>query len=434
MFGLNKRIDEVSFSVERLGAIEKSKIALKQFMILSGESGVGKSYVAMMVNYIFHVLWSDERLNKFFKDNNFSFNEMRKTWKNKDRAFLIKRKELQNWMNKDIVEYLKYMTKSNNLNARIKIELPIPENLVFNYVEEIGGLVEAADAYFRININDELYYLVKNEDESIERETCFSFLLRFYLTKCIFDDYQGFKYNYILPPSRGAVMTENVKSETGLFQSFQDTLDSINTASPNQDHIDEHLIEQFKKILDGRVYKDKVTGTYFYETNNTVIPISAAASSIKELAPLSLFVNRFDISYASILIEEPEAHLHPLKQRMMADIISLLVDNNACIQITTHSDYLLRRINELVNLYKISQHCQNSFEDVCKDIGIEPYLAIDYNKIGAYLLKRNDDGKVTIECQNTENGIKFDSFYSALRENIDNRGKIDKWLSKYEYC
>ena len=332
-------------------------------------------------------------------------------------------------MNKDVVNYLKYMTGSNNLNAKIKIELPIPDILSFNYIEEISGLVDAADAYYRININEELYYLVKNEDESIERESCFSFLLRFYLIKCIFDDYQGFKYNYILPPSRGAAMTENVKPDTGLFQSFMDILGEINTASPNQNNIDEHLLEQFKKLLDGRVYKDKASGLCYYETNGTNMPISAAASSIKEIAPLSLFINRFDISYASILIEEPEAHLHPLKQRMMADILSLLVENNACIQITTHSDYLIRRINELVNLYKISIIHKDSFEVACSEIGIEPYLAIDYNKIGAYLLKRNSSGKVIIECQNTVEGIKFDSFYSALRENIDNRSKIEKWLT-----
>lgn len=429
MFGPNNKLNEVSFTIERLGAIENSKIVLKQFMILSGESGVGKSYVAMMVNYIFHILWSDQRLNNFFKENNYSFNEMRKTWKNKSNAFSFRKKELQNWLNKDVVNYLKYMTRSSNLNAKIKIELPIPDVLHFDYIEEISGLVDAADAYFRLNINDELYFLVKNEDESIERESCFSFLLRYYLIKCIFDDHKGFRYNYILPPSRGAAMTENVKPETGLFQSFMDTLDEINTASPNQDNIDEHLLAQFKKILDGRVYKDKASGLCYYETNGANMPISAAASSVKEIAPLSLFINRFDISYASILMEEPEAHLHPLKQRMMADILSLLVDNNACIQITTHSDYLLRRINELVNLYKISQLHKNDFDEACKDIGIESYLAIDYNKIGAYLLKRNSQGKVSVECQNTFDGIKFDSFYSALRENIDNRGKIDKWLA-----
>ena len=96
MFGPNNKLNEVSFTVERLGAIENSKIVLKQFMILSGESGVGKSYVAMMVNYIFHLLWSDKRLDVFFKENNYLFNEMRKTWKNKDRAFLFKKTKLQN--------------------------------------------------------------------------------------------------------------------------------------------------------------------------------------------------------------------------------------------------------------------------------------------------------------------------------------------------
>ena len=51
-------------------------------------------------------------------------------------------------------------------------------------------------------------------------------------------------------------------------------------------------------------------------------------------------------------MEEPEAHLHPLKQRMMADIIGALSHNGAIMQITTHSDYFLRRLNELIMFAK----------------------------------------------------------------------------------
>ena len=66
-------------------------------------------------------------------------------------------------------------------------------------------------------------------------------------------------------------------------------------------------------------------------------------------------MERTDISKVAMLIEEPEAHLHPIKQRMIADIISFFVNAGTYMQITTHSDYFLRRLNELINLKKISQ-------------------------------------------------------------------------------
>lgn len=82
------------------------------------------------------------------------------------------------------------------------------------------------------------------------------------------------------------------------------------------------------------------------------MPVSAAAASIREIAPLQILAKKQDVSKCAILVEEPEAHLHPLKQRMMADIIGALSHNGAIMQITTHSDYFLRRLNELIMFAK----------------------------------------------------------------------------------
>ena len=47
------------------------------------------------------------------------------------------------------------------------------------------------------------------------------------------------------------------------------------------------------------------------------------------------------------LIENSEAHLHPMKQRMMADVIGSFFYAGAYMQITTHSDYFMHRFSEL---------------------------------------------------------------------------------------
>lgn len=428
MFGQDCRINSVFFKINRLGAISNSELSLKQFIVLSGESGLGKSYIAMMCNYIFFLLCSKKRLTNFFISKGISFNDRRKTWKNKGEAFVISKSDFLSWLNKDLVAFLTYMVASDNLNADVEIDLPIPDELQFNYSEEIEGLVDAEEYYLRLNVNEELYFRTKNEDESIGGESPLAFLLRFYLIHKIFGDHNGFKYNFILPPSRGGLMTENVDPVTGLFKEFNDMMRIINSASVNQSEVDQNLLEEFRMILDGRVYRDKLSGKYFYETSNANMPISAAASSIKEIAPLSLFINRFNVSVSSILIEEPEAHLHPLKQRMMADVLSLLVNNDACVQITTHSDYLIRRINELVILKKISDEYPHDYEAICNRIGIHPFMKLNPECIGAYLLERRDDGSVEVKCQNTEDGVRFDSFYKALRQNIDTRALLMDYL------
>lgn len=430
MFGEECRIKSVSFKIRRLGAITDSELTLNQFLILSGESGLGKSYVAMMCNYIFFLLWSRKRLGNFIKEQGISFNESRLNWKNKGEAFVINKTDFIAWLNKDLNAFLSYMIGSE-AHADIEIDLPIPDELHFGFSEEIEGLVDAEESYLRLNINNDLFFRTKNEDESIGSESPLAFLLRYYLIDRIFGDHKGFKYNYILPPSRGAVMTENVESVTGLFKEFTDMLRIINTSAEKPNEADPHLLEEFRAILDGRVYKEPNSGKYFYETNNANLPISAAASSIKEIAPLSLFINRFDVAVSSILIEEPEAHLHPLKQRMMADVLAMLVNNKACIQITTHSDYLIRRINELVLLNQISENYKErpeEFEDICKKVKIPSYLRLKHECIGAYLLQRRNDGSVEIVCQNAQDGVKFDSFYTALRQNIDTRATLMSYL------
>ena len=431
MFGKTNRLSSVKFKIRRLGAITDSEVTLKQFVILSGESGLGKSYVAMMCNYVFFLLWSRRRLNNFLKEQGISFNEQRLNWKDKGEAFRITKEDFINWINKDLKSFLTYMLNSESHHADVTIDLPIPDVMVFGYSEEIEGLVDAEEAYLRLNINGDLSYRTKNEDESIDGESPLAFLLRYYLIDQIFDKFDGFRYNLILPPSRGAMMTENIEPKTGLFKEFKYMLKNINSASERTKETSPHLQEEFQQILDGRVYNEKSSGEYYYETSDGNIPMTAAASSIKEIAPLSMFVNKYDVSVASMLVEEPEAHLHPLKQRMMADVLSLLVNNQACIQITTHSDYLIRRINELVLLHQLSEKdgmTPEEFDAICRETSIPAYQKLTPSCIGAYLLRRRDDGTVEVVCQNTEDGVKFDSFYTALRKNIDTRTQLVKHL------
>lgn len=188
------------------------------------------------------------------------------------------------------------------------------------------------------------------------------------------------------------------------------------------------MVNLFLGILDGSIYRE--ADKYYYRSNGKDLPISAAASSIREIAPLALLVERYDVSTISILFEEPEAHLHPLKQRMMADIISALNNAGAYMQITTHSDYLLRRINELIDLQRISQKYQDSpkFEEICKECNIPSCLKFDFSRLGAYLLNRRTDGSSEIVSQDVEDGIPFASFTDALNASLINGYKLNDYL------
>lgn len=78
------------------------------------------------------------------------------------------------------------------------------------------------------------------------------------------------------------------------------------------------------------------------------IHLSQVSSMVSELAPLVLFL-RSGISPGDLLvIEEPEAHLHPETQAQMAVILARLVRTGVTVIVTTHSDWLLEEIGNQI--------------------------------------------------------------------------------------
>lgn len=80
------------------------------------------------------------------------------------------------------------------------------------------------------------------------------------------------------------------------------------------------------------------------------VRLTRAASMVSELAPLVLFL-RGGIHYSDMLIiEEPEAHLHPGAQTEIALTLAGLVRAGVRVIVTTHSDWLLKEIANLIRI------------------------------------------------------------------------------------
>ena len=152
----------------------------------------------------------------------------------------------------------------------------------------------------------------------------------------------------------------------------------------------------------------------------TEVPLSATASSIKELSPLLLWVQTGTIEEDSMCIEEPEAHAHPNMQYDIADLLAACMMKGTLMQITTHSDYLLARLNQLIRLHNLKQTDVNRFEAICTDKEIDKKLTLDKNLINSYYFYKDDvTHQVKIEKQKVDNGIPFTTFSNAVQEQID---------------
>lgn len=80
------------------------------------------------------------------------------------------------------------------------------------------------------------------------------------------------------------------------------------------------------------------------------LSISRSSSMVSELAPIVLFLRRNILPRDMLIIEEPEAHLHPAAQTQMARILAKLARLGVQVVVTTHSDWLLKQIANLIRL------------------------------------------------------------------------------------
>ena len=417
----------IKVRIDQLGRIRDSEILVSPLMVFSGESGLGKSYLALLCHYFFELLINTCRLNHFFVDNNIDFNILSKDFKDVGTALEIKKQDLEAWMAKDAILYLRYMLGYDGISGQIEITLPesVPDTMAFTYKKELTGLVDKEEIYTILSLGNLRFRI---QEKTQFDESPFAFLLRFVLIDYIFGNYQMLDSTFVLPPSRGPILTEQIIPTTGMYSEFLNDMAGLNRIKPRPDTASEIVLKLFRTILEGEV--DKEETTYIYTTNDASMPVSAAAASIREIAPLQILAKKQDVSRCAILVEEPEAHLHPLKQRMMADIIGALSHNGAIMQITTHSDYFLRRLNELIMFAKAKKTTDDpdKLRTLSEKVNIVEDMSIDESIIGAYLLRKQADDTSIAVKQDISNGIPFAAFRDAILDNMNYQDILGDYL------
>ena len=116
------------------------------------------------------------------------------------------------------------------------------------------------------------------------------------------------------------------------------------------------------------------------------VRLSRASSMVSELTPVVLLMRGHLKPGDTLIIEEPEAHLHPAAQTQMAKTLAALVRAGVRVVATTHSDWLLQ---EMANLVREGELRQEQGEDPEPDAS-SPWL--DPQEVGVWLFKDSQDG------------------------------------------
>lgn len=411
---------DLEFKINQLGAIRDSSIKIKPLIVLSGESGLGKSYAAFLVHYIYYLLSdTNDRLKNFFYKR-YDFEAMFANVKSGDTVLSISKKKVFDWINQDAIAYIGYLIGNKDFQGNVEISFPCDyEDFKFIYTEELGGIQGKEEMIYKLSTSNITYRMLSLTFE--KSEAPFTALLKAELRHLLFENFRDMSSTYLLPPSRGALMEINERPAflSGMYNEFFDFKKILNEANPRLEEPNSDIIECCSEVNDGKLKREE--GRMIYSTHGTDMPLTAAASSIKELAPLTLFLNKYSTKGVSFLFEEPEAHLHPNRQIKVADLISCVVNEGGHMQITTHSDFLIKRLNNLINLSLLrDKMAKSSFKELLDKWNIKETYLLNPKNIGAYLLKPKEDGTSQIVEQDimADDEIPFESFYTAIENDI----------------
>ena len=145
------------------------------------------------------------------------------------------------------------------------------------------------------------------------------------------------------------------------------------------------------------------------------LPLMNASSMVSELAPLVLYLRHVVAPGDLLIIEEPESHLHPAMQVEFIRHLAAAVRAGIRVIITTHSDWVLEEVANMVSLAKLPKERREGID------GGE--IALDESEVGAWLFKskKRPKGSVVEEIPlDTESGI-FPSDFDDVSDDLYNR-------------
>lgn len=420
---------KITINIKNFGPIrEETTISLAPFMLFTGVSGLGKSYLAMLVHYVYRILCGGE-LDVFFKTKNIDFEALRAQSNGEEIvACEVYNNELTEWIDKRALLFMQDMLGNPKFKAEIHIGLPdLPEKLTFYYCSKKLGI----NAAVKTNAPEE-----NTEMEFIRLDNATLYLppglgsdfgsyVVFLACKNFFRRHYGIENNntFFMPPSRGSLVAvpdeliARMRDTMGMYTVFLNNLSTLKgykfqmEPTETSEKASNYLCNE---VLHGDIQlKD---GDIIYHVDDDDLPITAAASSIKELAPFALMIQKKLLGDYSVLFEEPESHLHPEMQVKVADLLSYALQEGTHLQVTTHSDYFLRRINDLIRLHqlRLQLNDEEKFQNFCQRYHYDSGLALSSHDVNAYYLSADEQGNVHVKLQDTSHGIPFDTFDKVL--------------------
>ncbi len=187
----------------------------------------------------------------------------------------------------------------------------------------------------------------------------------------------------------------------------------------------EQAYNLIRKILKAE-YISESDGEKIYFDDRHWVKLMYGSSGQQEVLWILMivFINILENKKSFVIIEEPEAHLFPIAQKDVVELISLMVNTtNSKVILTTHSPYILTSLNILLYSGRIENQVSKSGKAV-----ISKNMRISYQDFEAYKICGKDSRANELISLMDEESHLIDTEYIDEVSNITNR-ELDHLIS-----
>jgi len=399
------------FELKNIGAIKQAKIELGKLTVICGENNRGKTYISYSLygfcKYIFSSLFQEFRnyLNSLAQKERLNTELKAKGIVGVDlREFEQYRNEIALLMGQLYTTNLKEIFSANAdefVGAEFKIG--------------IEKLIDYSEQYSQSD-NKGVIQALKNKNSSvltITQSTNDEQIINYFIPVILFDllVLKNFPPPFILTAERTGIQQfqkELDKNRSDLITTLTNTRDLAlldenvsRFALPLKDNIDfarnsSNVIKSNSFLKEEKpgltAYIEEMLGVQYEiiegqkvvidKTTHQALPYYMSSTSVRALSDLHLWLkhraNKGDI----LFIDEPELNLHPGNQIKIARLLVRLINNGIKVFITTHSDYIIKELNNLLMLaddFPNKETLMNEFgytpDDILHEDDLRAYIA-----------------------------------------------------------
>lgn len=419
--------------IENLGPVKKIDIDLsKPLIVLTGLNGTGKTYVLYTLYAI---------LKMFIPDMDIlNWTELVKSSKKCKTGVL----DVENLYN--IFQlHLKSINKTIGYTFGVGFKSELIQEAKFSLLTTKKQLYKEllseefqihADGVFDFQKKENtLEYTLENLGDNLEYTGTINYIV-----------IKGLLFNTILediePSDRGGLSTFINEIEKGLNQKKEESNKPSNGSKYGQPMaIQRFLVEMKSKfknssqttkygyladeieneIMHGHLSVSKSGDVYYRrEGMKENLPLSLSSSGVKTICSIILFLRNSVMDCNMIIIDEPEINLHPKYQVLIARILAKIANAGIRLVISTHSDYIIRELNNLIMLSSIKD------EDTIKKLGYTKEMVLSKDDIGPYYFELQEKGNYVLgkEEQVTKTGFSISEIDKVINSQVETSQNI----------